>query len=236
MEIMVGCPIQNRDGLVKKYLTYLLMLDYPVEKIRAVFYVNNSTDKTEQILREFKDHYGGWFGSFEIYSENNSGYVDDYWKQSRNYSAFAEVRNKWLSYLEDEKYILSVDSDIMIPRRGLKALLSHNKDICSLLVKNTPYSHNIMKYKKGVPKSIPELDKNQKSNFGELLEVDITGACYLINREVIDSGTRYGFDKRGEDVYFCDEAKRRGFKLYCDTGVKAKHYGWKRCLELSLLS
>lgn len=236
MEIMAGCPVQNREGLIKKYLTYLLMVDYPIEKMRVVLYVNNSTDKTEQIAYEFKDHFGGWFGSFEIYAENNGKYVDDYWKQSRDYSAFAEVRNKWLSYLEDEKYILSIDSDVMFPRNGLKALLSHNKDICSLLVRNTPYSHNIMKYEKGVPKSIPELKEDLTLNFGDLMEVDITGACYLIKREVIDAGVTYGFNKRGEDVYFCDRAREQGFKLYCDTGIEAKHYGWKRCLELSLLS
>jgi hypothetical protein len=51
-------------------------------------------------------------GSFEIYAENNGKYVDDYWKQSRDYSA-RRSSEQMLSYLEDEKYVLSIDSDVM---------------------------------------------------------------------------------------------------------------------------
>ena len=61
------------------------------------------------------------------------------------------------------------------------------------------------------------------TRYGELPEVDMTGAAYLIKRDVLDRGVRYGFHHQGEDCFFSCMAQKNGFKLYCDYTVRANH-------------
>lgn len=59
--------------------------------------------------------------------------------------------------------------------------------------------------------------------YGPLVEVDMTGAAYLIKREVLDKGVEYGYAHQGEDCYFCAMAQEKGFKIYCDYNIRANH-------------
>jgi hypothetical protein len=61
------------------------------------------------------------------------------------------------------------------------------------------------------------------TRYGDLVEVDMTGACYLIHRRVLDAGVEYGFHHQGEDPYFCCMAQDYGFRLYCDYTLTADH-------------
>lgn len=58
---------------------------------------------------------------------------------------------------------------------------------------------------------------------GDVPEVDMTGAAYLIHRGVFDKGVRYGLHHQGEDPYFCAMAQDYGFRLFCDIFLHADH-------------
>lgn len=59
--------------------------------------------------------------------------------------------------------------------------------------------------------------------YSDLPPVDMTGAIYLIRREVLDSGVEYGFHHQGEDCYFSAMAQEKGYTLHCDYFQEAVH-------------
>lgn len=49
------------------------------------------------------------------------------------------------------------------------------------------------------------------------------GACALLSRKLIESGVRYGYHDRGEDIFFCEEAREKLFQPYLDSSVRCAH-------------
>lgn len=215
--IMVGCPIHSRVEYVDGYMDWLFNLNFPHDKLRVVFLVNNAHDGTLEKLLDYQREESSTFNAFDVYVAPD---FPDFVPYPRNYSLYAQLRNRWLSYRHNEDYVFSVDSDITVEPDSLKKLIKRDKDICSIAVNTADPSYhvyNFMVRQNGHLNHSPIPAKT-------LLEVDVTGAAYLIKKEVLNAGVEYGFHKNGEDVYFCDEAKKRGFGIYCDTSIVGKHF------------
>jgi glycosyltransferase involved in cell wall biosynthesis len=131
-------------------------------------------------------------------------------------------------------YILYIDDDMVLPsdRKLFTELVNHDKDIIAplffhkgpphapLIFKRMIYGNegcsyttfdNILDYKKG------------------LVEVDGVGfGCALVKTDVFRAVEKpyfiYG-DTCGEDLYFCNKAITKGFKVYCDTTLQVGHIG-----------
>lgn len=240
--IAVGCPIQNRTNTVGFYLTNIYDLNYPKEDILLVFYVNNSTDDTIFILERFQKEHKDKYYNILIFEDKNlldgeQDHQNRYIK--RNFQLFAEVRNTWIKHILPYPidYIYSIDSDVLVQPDSLKRLIAYNKDIVSCLVWNgkiPPLSHpslkepfvdqyNLMKYDPKTDKYLPFPHYTKDTIPKTLFEIDLTGACYLIKRRVLDAQVRYGDNKQGEDVYFCKQAQKRGFKLFNDPTIGSYH-------------
>jgi GT2 family glycosyltransferase len=57
-----------------------------------------------------------------------------------------------------------------------------------------------------------------------LFESDLTGAIYLISKEVYKNpNIKYGYTQYGEDLYWCITAKQQGYKLYTDITLYQQH-------------
>jgi hypothetical protein len=217
---MLGCPI-SKNRILPTYLEYLYNLDYPKTNIHLAFLVNNCTDDTYEILDVFKEEHINEYREIDVWFIDglSPGYIDGDRYKKRDYRAFAKIRNIWLSMMSDvDEYIFSLDSDILVPPYSLKRLLSHGKEIISLLVYHQLGQYNILKER---------MFQNKYSNMyefpREVIEVAATGAAILIHRTVIDEGVRYEFHRQGEDLGFCQNARDYGFKIYCDAGLEAEH-------------
>jgi cellulose synthase/poly-beta-1,6-N-acetylglucosamine synthase-like glycosyltransferase len=226
--VAIGCPIQNREEIVKEYLEGISNLDYPKNKLIPCFFVNNTSDKTGELIlnwmAENKKDY-----KLIVYERDDKVYkrrTDRQDRENRDYTLFTIVRNRFLKLVKTVEwdYLFSVDSDIIIQPDTLKKLLAHKKEIVSALVYNgfhfgqDWYNYRVKKERNGrrgyyVYRYIPQ----------NIFEVDVTGACYLIRRGVIDRGIKYKVHKFGEDVGFCEEAKSKGIKIYCDPTIKPEH-------------
>lgn len=141
-------------------------------------------------------------------------------------------------------YLLFVDADMVVEPQSLNKLLAHDLDVVGGLYvkKGPPYWPVASKLgTHGLYESLLQLP------YGELIEVDGIGAGFLlINTRVlraIDKDPDVGWPwfcfypaKRvdpetrkvrrrigGEDYYFCEKAKKCGFKIWCDTGVSLGH-------------
>jgi len=118
--------------------------------------------------------------------------------------------------------MMEYDSPVRNPRNKYDSTNYRHVDPAELHVRETlnydseVYYDNLENHPNLGPWTVPQ-------RYGELAEVDMTGAAYLIHRKVLDSGVMYGFHHQGEDCYFCNMAKEHGFKLHCDYTVRADH-------------
>ena len=225
--VMVGCPVRNRDWVLPYYLLRVLSLDYPLSKLSLVFLANDCIDETVGILRNFQFLYESKVHRFCIDVRNYGALLDTRdnspLRSGSNYSHFARVRNDFVSLLSTEEYILSIDSDLLVSSDLLTRLLSRKVDIVSALVDNSrgvDSTHNVMRWT-----SCGKAEHVRKDTYesGSLLEVDVTGACYLLSRVVFEKGVRYRDCPQGEDLGFSRDAQEKGFKLFCDTGLCPFH-------------
>lgn len=246
-KILLGCPIRDREWIIPNYLESIYSLDYPKELISLCWIVNQSCDQSEKLLRDFKRQHQNEYRSIEVinYFGNRKIPTDTRINNTRldyTYHHLADVRNLLLENIGDNEYLFSVDSDVLVNPNCLKRLLSHQKPIISSLIYNgylvspeAPWKYtNCMKYhvdgKIGhitnwFIKNAPTLKENK------LIQVDVTGAVYLISRDVIDAGVRYAYDIQGEDIPFCLSASEKGFSLWCDLQAYSNHIMDKKMIK-----
>jgi len=130
-------------------------------------------------------------------------------------------------------YVFFIDSDVLIPKGALDELLKMDVDIASGLYfsKGKPYLP-VARVKEG--------DRHfflEDFEFNQIMEVQGVGmGCCLIKTDVfrnldfpyfkLEWRKHEGKDYQiAEDLYFCDEAKKKGYKVYLNTSIACPHYG-----------
>jgi len=206
MKVMVGAPVRNRAWVLPRFIEAIKKQDIPFE---TCFIVNDCVDNTKELLDQ-----AGFTTVLHNLNSNHGHVRGEY--SLRN---LALLRNVLLDkFLESDcNYLFSIDTDVIIPEGSIRKLVEADKDIISMLIRNHPtfMAHNILINNEHLPQ-IPE----------GIISIDVTGAVYLIKRHVIEQGVRYDYSPLGEDIPFCEEAKRKGFGIYCDTRLKPIHaYG-----------
>ena len=118
-------------------------------------------------------------------------------------------------------HVFFVDHDVVFEGDTLDRLLEHDKDIITA------------NYNQRYLPSIPTVKGEFKES--EIFKCEyIPMGCTLINLSVYDKLEKpyyfYEHDKEGklvtsEDYYFCNNAKKEGFTLWCDPTIKVEHIG-----------
>lgn len=224
-KILIGAPIRNRAWVLPYYLAALDRLEYPKELLSFCFILNDSTDESRELLLDFYDNHD----SVTIMDINQGSPVDREDRQDRDkiYGPLAEVRNLLISHaaIIGADYLFSVDSDIIVPPDTLTRLLAHQKDIVAALIYNDYHFNAHENYPNRFPNIMIHrngLQSYRDYPLNSLFEVDVTGAVYLLSRDVCQQ-VRYGYHIEGEDVHFCHEAKGKGFSLWCDSSIFCQH-------------
>ncbi|WCK56184.1 glycosyltransferase [Aneurinibacillus sp. Ricciae_BoGa-3] len=222
IKILLGAPVRDRGWILPRFIKHIQNSDLTGIALDTLFIANDCVDDTIPLLKG---------AGFHVMEYNNlPGRTAGSVRGQYSYSHLANLRNILVEeFLKtDNEYLLSIDTDILVPPFGIQKLAKDNLDICSMLLCNQKgtigsRAHNIM-----------YLDKKRSTfyhifrwNEGEVIQVDLTGAVYLIHRRVFESGVRYSNYAWGEnvpeDIIFCKQAKERGFKMYCDTSLKPVH-------------
>jgi len=105
-KVTIIVPVYNAEKTIKECINSILEIDYPKEKLELIFVNNSSTDRTENILNEFKD-------KIKILYEKKRGP--------------AAARNKGLLNASGE-IIAFTDSDCVVERNWLKNIIKPLKD------------------------------------------------------------------------------------------------------------
>lgn len=127
-------------------------------------------------------------------------------------------------------HILFIDSDMVFEADMLTKLLAHHKEIIGVVAnyKRLPLRSAIKVLAEdgsngGTPDSIPT----------ELFKCYALGGIFLVDMEVFMKIDQPWFKfehegpicKTGEDVWFCEQAHKKGIEVWCDPTIKVKHLG-----------
>lgn len=213
MNILISAPIRNSGETLPEYLKSILELDYDKKKIGIFFLLNDSTDISEQRLRDFQQKYAGFYKEIVI-DQRDFGvpYTARIYRNYEFYSRMADLRNGILDHFIKKVYyqkIFFLDSDIKVNKKSLIELIKTRKSIVSLLVQNNKKGtiFNIGSY---TDKFLYGINPKQG-----LFQVDITGAACLVDRKIVETGCRFEGNENGEDVPFCLSARRNGYTVWC---------------------
>jgi len=240
--ILIGTPIRDRAWIIPYYLSCLYGLNYDKKLIDLYWIINNSSDQSQKLLKDFKYKYNNEYNSITI-EITNKPKLPTYDRE--NSVGIRQEVYPWLAYLRNKlldkcvsfncDYLWSTDSDILFKPDTLSRLLSHNIPVVSALLYNG-YLHDGIESAYKYPNILREIKprlyqhisnyriKNpQLNSFGTLIEVDYTGASILISKDVCKVAKYDGNKIYGEDESFCWSAKQNGYKLYCDISLFLNH-------------
>lgn len=135
-------------------------------------------------------------------------------------------------------YILYVDDDMLFDSDALDRLLAHEKEIVGVNAysRTLPLSTTVMMMdEKGEYKDPSKNTEYAMRVPEELFEVLAVGTgVVLIKMEVFSKIDKpwFKFDMhkdgymlQGEDAWFCTEARKKGYKIYCDGSLDIFHIG-----------
>jgi FkbM family methyltransferase len=146
-----------------------------------------------------------------------------------------QIRNLIAEWGKRYDYLFCVDSDIVLPKDTLVKMVSANKDIISgLYIQRKPDQHTLEIYRDTPNGGVANIPYEQLKNL-PIVEVAACGmGCCLINSEVLRTLPYPHFVYRSalnhsntfsEDIYFCLEARKFGFKVWADPSIHCEHIG-----------
>ena len=212
MKILIGCPTSSyKEYCLREYLEGVKRLSY--ENVHLILVDNSENDDYYNKLKRFGVSVirGKYFES-----------AKDRIIHSRNLLRRYCLEN-------DYDYLLSLEQDVVPPKNVIERLMKHDKEIVGGLY-----------YYLGDDKKtlLPMIWVHHEGEYArrltfkevqgeELIEAITCGlGCVLIKRNALDR-IRFRHVKGEEpwdDLWFCEDARQKGFKVYVDTGVKCKHY------------
>lgn len=221
MKILIGCPTSDyHKYCLKEYIEGLKSFTYPNFD---VLLVDNS--KNNNYTEEIKKY------NINVIKYPYTESARDRIINSRNL-----LREKFLKGNYD--YFFSLEQDVIPPKDIIERLSAHKKEIVSgvyFAEKNLvgekfsqkillPVLYDFVKDKDG--KDIPEnmrFFREDELNNG-LKEVKASGlGCILIHKKILEN-IKFRYDKDGfDDVFFCQDARAKGFKIFADTSIICKH-------------
>ena len=124
-------------------------------------------------------------------------------------------------------HLIMMDTDQVYHQETIPKLLSHKLPMVGTLVyrRYPPFDPLMLKGEIGKYKTIDQWEP------GSLVEVDATGTgCLLFSTEIFKKMPppwfrfrRVGDKPVGEDIGFCSDMRKAGYKIYVDTSVPAGH-------------
>jgi len=212
MKILIGCPTSSyKEYCLREYLEGVKRLSY--ENVHLILVDNSENDDYYNKLKRFGVSVirGKYFES-----------AKDRIIHSRNLLRRYCLEN-------DYDYLLSLEQDVVPPKNVIERLMKHDKEIVGGLY-----------YYLGDDKKtlLPMIWVHHEGEYArrltfkevqgeELIEAITCGlGCVLIKRNALDK-IRFRHVKGEEpwdDLWFGEDARQKGFKVYVDTGVKCKHY------------
>ena len=239
--ILITSLLHNREWILPQFLKCLDSINYPKEKIKYCFIVNNNTDNSVEMLRQWsKDN-----DNCMIIEYNFDKTINGEHKWDNNLiHHMAIMRNQTLNIADklNVDYMVNIDSDILFDKNVIKHLVTCDKKIISPVFwagwgsnKKFPQCWDRGGYE------LSECTLNLFKTRRCISRVGGLGAFTAIHKDVWKAGVNYNrvynlpSDVFGEDRNMCTRASVLGFKLWASTYYDLIHVDNKEMLEEILL-
>lgn len=151
---------------------------------------------------------------------------------ARNRNAAVEAARRGNS-----SHLMFVDNDMVFPASGIQRLIDADKDIIGGMYNARGAAG------KPVVSTVKMINPENDPNIGKIYNTEFPAQifkCYglgtgfmLINMQVFDklekpyfiSGEQPDGEAWTEDIYFCDQAGKKGFDIWCSPSISIKHIG-----------
>ena len=124
MKVAIGCPVRNRAWVLPDYLSALEKEETDWADKEYIFLPNDCTDNTEDILKGFADKHKNTI--IESLTTHNPANEKRGQYGANQYAHPAYIRNKFVELFltkTDAEFLLSVDSDIIVPPHIIHVLI-----------------------------------------------------------------------------------------------------------------
>lgn len=209
-KILVGCPTSfHKRYCLKEYIDRVKNLSY---KNYAILIVENSEDN--KYYNEIKKYLpvikGKYFEGAKDRIINSRNILREY------------VLNKGYDHF------LSLEQDVIPPKDVIEKLIKNNKEVVGGVYFKLGDDNKTLlaiAWKQLNEKYARRFKFSEVNNKG-LIEVANCGlGCVLISREILEK-VKFRYVKRKEpydDIWFCEDVRKLGIKIYLDTSVVCKH-------------
>jgi len=237
--IALTCIVKNRAWILPDYLACLLALDFPKDELTLIFIDDASTDGTIDILKAFKRKHEVEFAGITL-NLHKKGIDDatsarDTADRVKGYPHLAELRNEALdaANASGADYQFSVDSDILLSPGILSELMAHNLPYVASMIFNDgkhPFTANLGRVTNagGLHNGMWRYMQVNSINQDRVLPCGYSGAVYLVNRDAMNSGARFGGENPDEkhnceDYSYCWALQIAEIDRYIDTKIRCVH-------------
>ena len=219
MSVEIATMVYSSVKWFSRFSNGIDQLTWPETSIKVV--ATQSYDGTDELLRE-------WFK--RMHSKGRAHqvvYVKDL--PETRFEKMAKLRNMLLTMCRDADQILMIDSDLVnFPRDLIDRLKRHKKDIIAPMVhvENSQQFYDSYSFRlRGQRFDLlnPDFPFVPREIGGtEPIELTSVGSCYLMRGEVARNVQYYGRDV-SEQVSFCEEAVKKGYRIWVDPTVRVDH-------------
>jgi glycosyltransferase involved in cell wall biosynthesis len=224
--ITIAILAKDKAHTLPIYLTCLLNLDYPKDKILLYVRSNNNNDNTIEILskwiNEYKDLYKEVYFDYSDVSEQISQYKQHDWNPLR-FRVLAKIRNDSLNFaLSKGTHYFVADCDNFILPITLTNLYHAKVPIVGPLLTSSSNNGNYSNYHE---KSDPQGYFANSAGYFDLLHqkitslvsVDVIHCTYFIRYEYLSKLTYSDQTSRHEYVIFSESARKQNILQFLDT-------------------
>jgi len=233
--VLIGSLVRDRGWILPYFSRCLSRISYNKKDIELLFILNNSEDNSREILCKFRDRYESECGSIKIEEKNFDDLKPDTRCGSRShiYPVLAILRNDLISYFLKSNcdYFFMVDSDVLVKPNILTELLKLDSLAASAVIHNDYENGNYGNALNVINPETKEVEHILLKNAPDVFECDVSGACTLFKRELLEKGHVYKNNPCGEDLSFCLGLYEVGIKFKCKKGLVHGHMMNQKVLE-----
>jgi GT2 family glycosyltransferase len=237
---MIASIVSNSEKWLPKFFEAIDGFTYPPELLSYAFLTGNNTDSTFEMLDDFEVTHQGTL-SWDKGENRRKEKVwlkglEFKWDGISRFVKLATLRNHLImESLEDEEYVLFVDSDVVkMPPDMLRSLLAVDADIVAPMV----YIDNFREFEDTYFYDTLAFIDDKNLNFehtypyvpglkdlpSQPVYINSVGTCYLIDSKVFRAGVKYqGSETLSEQIGFCQRAKAAGFRVAVAPDVGVLH-------------
>lgn len=242
INLAIGCPIYKRDWIFPYWISCIENQNIDFSSTAFIFEVSQNDTKTIEMLIKYRNARPD-IPEFILDIKEDVPHFDHEegtrtWSISK-YENMVNLRNSLLSKVRElnPNYFFSLDSDILLTNKNtIQLLIAHvnsGADAVSPLMFMTPIDTMYPSVMNWINEPGGQAFRKESYPFGEYFQSDVIMAAKMMSKNIY-MNVNYSLHSQGEDLGWCGNAAKMGYKLYSASYIYAPHIMHKQMLQYFL--